>query len=210
MREAQKRTEAQLSHLTELLQRIADQSTVNPQAQAQPSSPLPSHPLLNPKGGIVEEEEDEVEDEDDENDWLYELPKELANSDESDEEEDEDENTEEDNEDEFVEEGDQTEEEEREEDRDKGKIFFINTPFKEKRNEEEIPIKCGDLGPCLVTCKIRGENIPDCLCDPGACGNIMPFEVYELLDLGPLKKSREVFTTADASIVSVAGMPKTY
>ncbi|MED6208221.1 hypothetical protein PIB30_043036 [Stylosanthes scabra] len=41
MREAQKRTEAQLSHLTELLQRIANQSTVSPQAQAQPSSPLP-------------------------------------------------------------------------------------------------------------------------------------------------------------------------
>ncbi|MED6124606.1 hypothetical protein PIB30_060468 [Stylosanthes scabra] len=34
----------------------------------------------------------------------------------------------------------------------------------------------------------------------------MPFEVYELLDLGPLKKLREVFTTTDASIVSVAGI----
>ncbi|MED6177363.1 hypothetical protein PIB30_097453, partial [Stylosanthes scabra] len=43
-----------------------------------------------------------------------------------------------------------------------------------------------------------------CLCYPGACGNIIPFEVYELLDLGPLKKSREVFTIADASIVSIA------
>ncbi|MED6166094.1 hypothetical protein PIB30_105688, partial [Stylosanthes scabra] len=54
---------------------------------------------------------------------------------------------EEDGEDEFVKEGDQTEEEAREEDRDKGKIFFMNTLFKEKRNEEEIPIKCGDPGP---------------------------------------------------------------
>ncbi|MED6202134.1 hypothetical protein PIB30_102264, partial [Stylosanthes scabra] len=72
MREVQKRTEAQLSHLTELLQRIANQSTVNPQAQAHPSSLLQSQPLPNPKGGInavqVEEEEDEIEDEDDEND----------------------------------------------------------------------------------------------------------------------------------------------
>ncbi|MED6182694.1 hypothetical protein PIB30_031115 [Stylosanthes scabra] len=34
----------------------------------------------------------------------------------------------------------------------------------------------------------------------------MPLEVYELLDLGQLKKSREVFTTVDASIVSVAGI----
>ncbi|MED6224221.1 hypothetical protein PIB30_081791, partial [Stylosanthes scabra] len=160
------------------------------------------------------EEEDEAEDEEGENDWLYELLKELENSDDEEDEEsedeskeeDEDESTEEDSEDEFVEEGDQVEEEARQEDRVKGKIFFINTLFKEKRNKEEVPIKCGDSGPCLVTCKIRGVSIPDCLCDPGACGNIMPFEVYELLDLGPLKKSREVFTTADASIVSVAGI----
>ncbi|MED6159689.1 hypothetical protein PIB30_044554 [Stylosanthes scabra] len=137
------------------------------------------------------EEEDEAEDEEVENDWLYELLKELANSDDEEdeerqdesEEEDEDESTKEDSEDEFVEEGDQAEEEAREEDRDKGKIFFINTLVKEKKNEEEVPIKCEDPGPCLVTCKIRGVSILDCLYDPGACGNIMPFEVYELLDL---------------------------
>ncbi|MED6164351.1 hypothetical protein PIB30_089040, partial [Stylosanthes scabra] len=175
-----------------LLQRIANQSTVNPQAQAQPSSPLPSQPLPNPKGGInavqLEEEEDEVEDEDDENGWLHELLKKMANSDDKEDEESEDESGEEDedesmeegSEDEFVNEGDQTEEEAREEDRDKGKIFFINTLFKEKKNEEEVPIKCGDPGPCLVTCNIRGISIPDCLCDHGACRNIMPFEVYEL------------------------------
>ncbi|MED6135401.1 hypothetical protein PIB30_046063 [Stylosanthes scabra] len=218
MRDAQKRTESQLNHLAELLQKIANQSPVNPLAQAHPSapSPLPSQPLPNPKGGInaiqVEmdnEEEDEAEEEEGENDWLYELLKELANSDEEEDEESEDESEEED-EDEFVEEGDQAEEEAREEDRDKGKVFFINTLFKEKRNEEEVPIKCGDPSPCLITCKIRGVSNPNCLCDPGACGNIMLFEVYELLDIGPLKKSTEVFTTADASIVSVAGIARMY
>ncbi|MED6128836.1 hypothetical protein PIB30_101850 [Stylosanthes scabra] len=135
MREAQKRTEAQLSHLTEMLQRIINQPTVSPQSQTQPSSPLPSQLLPNPKGGInavqVEEEEDEIEDKDDENDWLYELLKKLANSDDEEDEEiedeskeeDEDESTKEGSEDEFVEEGDQTEEEAREENRDKGKFF---------------------------------------------------------------------------------------
>ncbi|MED6200238.1 hypothetical protein PIB30_083176 [Stylosanthes scabra] len=34
----------------------------------------------------------------------------------------------------------------------------------------------------------------------------MPFEVYETLDLDPLKTSREVFTTEDASVVSVVGI----
>ncbi|MED6184261.1 hypothetical protein PIB30_045782 [Stylosanthes scabra] len=190
MREAQKRTESQLNHLAELLQKIANQSPVNPQVQAQPlvPSPLPSQPLPNPKGGInavqVEmdnEEEDEAEDEEGENDWLYELLKELENSNEFDDEE-EDENIEEESEEESDEEEEESElaEEEDINDRDKGKIFFINTLFKEKKNEEEIPIKCEDPGPCLVTCKIRGVSIPDCLCDPWACGNIMPFEIGQL------------------------------
>ncbi|MED6189934.1 hypothetical protein PIB30_100826, partial [Stylosanthes scabra] len=52
--EAQKRTDAQLSHLTELLQRIANQSIVSPQAQAQPSSPLPSQPLPNPRAASMQ------------------------------------------------------------------------------------------------------------------------------------------------------------
>ncbi|MED6224586.1 hypothetical protein PIB30_085509 [Stylosanthes scabra] len=165
----------------------------------------------NPKGGInavqVEidnEGEDEAEDEEGENNWLYELLKILANSDESDYEE-EDENIEEESEEESDKEEEESELAE-EKDREKGKIFFIDTLFKEKKSEEEIPIKCEDPVPCLVTSKIRGVSISDCLCDPGAGRNIMPFEVYELLDLGPLKKSREVFITADASIVSVIGI----
>ncbi|MED6165899.1 hypothetical protein PIB30_103973 [Stylosanthes scabra] len=79
----------------------------------------------------------------------------------------------------------------------------------EDRNEvkeTELPVKCEDPGPCLVTSRIRGVDIPECLCDPGACGNVMPYALYETLDLRPLKKSKEVFTTVDASIVSVAGI----
>ncbi|MED6174441.1 hypothetical protein PIB30_068968 [Stylosanthes scabra] len=190
-------------HNPELLQKFANQPSVNPQAQAQPSapSPLSSQPLPNHKGGInavlVEidnEGEDEAEDEEGENDWLYELLTELANSGEFDDEE-EDESIEEESEEEPDEEEEESElaVEEDIDDRDKGKIFFINTLFKEKKSEEKIPIKCEDSGPCLVSYKIRGVSIPYFLCDPGACRNIMPFEVYELLDLGPLKKSREVF-----------------
>ncbi|MED6226571.1 hypothetical protein PIB30_105159 [Stylosanthes scabra] len=197
MREAQKRTESQLNHLAELLQKFANQ----PLAQAQPSapSPLPSQPLSNPNGGInavqVEienEREEEDEDKEGENDWLYELLIELANFAESDDEK-EDVNIEEESEEESDEEEKEEESELAEEEdinaRDKGNISFINSLFKEKKSKE-IPIKCEDPGPCLVTYKIRGISIPDCLC-----------EVYELLDLGPLKKSREVFTIADASIV---------
>ncbi|MED6127300.1 hypothetical protein PIB30_086784 [Stylosanthes scabra] len=68
-----------------------------------------------------------------------------------------------------------------------------------------MPIKCEDPSPCLVTSKIWGVDIPECLCDPGACGNVVPYALFETLDLGPLKKSKEVFTTVDASIVPTEG-----
>ncbi|MED6224001.1 hypothetical protein PIB30_079598 [Stylosanthes scabra] len=97
------------------------------------------------------------------------------------------------------------EEEEIVEKQDKGETFFIATAFGgRKKVEHEIPIKCEDPGPCLVTCKIRGIDVRECLCDPGACGSVMPFELYETLNLGLLKKSKEVFTMVDASIASVA------
>ncbi|MED6136078.1 hypothetical protein PIB30_052609 [Stylosanthes scabra] len=54
-----------------------------------------------------------------------------------------------------------------------GEMLSINTISDKKKDEEELPIKCEDPGPCLVTCKIKGFEIPGCLCDPGACGNIM-------------------------------------
>ncbi|MED6149581.1 hypothetical protein PIB30_063873 [Stylosanthes scabra] len=107
MREAQKRKESQLNHLAELLQKIANQSPVNPQAQAQPLAPslLPSQPLPNPKErinavqvGMDNEEEDEAEDEEGENDWFYELLKELANFNDEEDEEGEDKFEEEDEE----------------------------------------------------------------------------------------------------------------
>ncbi|MED6156314.1 hypothetical protein PIB30_013346 [Stylosanthes scabra] len=43
----------------------------------------------------------------------------------------------------------------------------------EKVDKPILPVKCQDPGPCLVTCEVRGINIPDCLCDPGACANVV-------------------------------------
>ncbi|MED6158658.1 hypothetical protein PIB30_034807 [Stylosanthes scabra] len=72
---------------------------------------------------------------------------------------------------------------------DKGKIFFINNFFRKEKVEEEIPAKSENPGPR----KIRGVDIPDYLCDARACGNIGPHESYKTLDLGPRKKTGEVF-----------------
>ncbi|MED6226569.1 hypothetical protein PIB30_105140, partial [Stylosanthes scabra] len=155
---SQKRFESQLSHITELLHKFTNQPTTNPQSQPSTSSPLPSQPLPNPKGGInmVHNENDEEVEEEDDDDWLYELLAKLADSDGSDDEEVEEE-PEKEVDDEVVEE------------ETKGETFFIATIFRRNEvKETEMPVKCEDPGPCLVTSKIRGVDIPECLCDPGA------------------------------------------
>ncbi|MED6163572.1 hypothetical protein PIB30_081284 [Stylosanthes scabra] len=80
MKETQKRFESQLSHITELPHKFTNQQTINLQSQPSTSSPLPSQPLPNPKGGInmVQNENNEEEEKEDDDDWLYELLAELA------------------------------------------------------------------------------------------------------------------------------------
>ncbi|MED6128198.1 hypothetical protein PIB30_095265 [Stylosanthes scabra] len=130
---------------------------------------------------MVHNENDEEEDEEEDDEWLYGLLAELANSNYDSEREVEEET--------------------------EGETFFIATIFRRNEvKETEMLVKCEDPSPCLVTSKIRGLDIPECLCYPGACGNVMPYALYETLDLGPLRKSKEAFTIVDASIVSVAGI----
>nr|XP_025658137.1 uncharacterized protein LOC112754651 [Arachis hypogaea] len=68
--------------------------------------------------------------------------------------------------------------------------------------------KCGDPGPCLVTCTIDGVQFIDCVCDLGACVSIMPLSVYHILKLPPLKRLAARFVLADKSIIMVAGIAK--
>ncbi|XP_057719617.1 uncharacterized protein LOC130934043 [Arachis stenosperma] len=69
-----------------------------------------------------------------------------------------------------------------------------------------IPEKCGDPGPCLVTCTIDEVHFVDCMCDLGACVSIFPLSVYEILKLPPLKRSAAQFALADQSIISMVGI----
>ncbi|MED6171545.1 hypothetical protein PIB30_041695 [Stylosanthes scabra] len=122
---------------------------------------------------MVHNENDEEEDEEDDDEWLYGLLAELADSDDE----------------EVKEEPEREVDDEVIEEETKGETFFIATIFRGNEvKETEMPIKCEDPGPCLVTSKIRGVDIPECLCDPGACGNVMPYALYETLDLAPRKK----------------------
>ncbi|MED6190722.1 hypothetical protein PIB30_108670, partial [Stylosanthes scabra] len=169
MKENQKRLDSQLSHITKLLHKFTNQPTTNPQSQPFTSSPLPSQPLPNPRGGInmVHNENDEEEDEEDDDDWLYGLLAELADSDDHSDDEEVEEEPKREVEDEEVEE------------ETKGETFFIATIFRGNEvKATEMPVKCEDLGPCLVTSNIRGMDIPECLCDLGACGNCKSRSTY--------------------------------
>ncbi|MED6183630.1 hypothetical protein PIB30_039470 [Stylosanthes scabra] len=142
-------------------------------------------------------DEDESEEEEENGDWLYDLLVELYKAQEWEKESDDSQSEEEsDVEDEI---------EEVETNNEADKTFFIATLFNNKRVKEEIPAKCEDPGPCLVTCKIKHVVVLEFLCDPGACSSVMPYELYKFLRLGPLKKTEEIFTNADASVVSVVG-----
>ncbi|MED6119923.1 hypothetical protein PIB30_016303 [Stylosanthes scabra] len=68
-----------------------------------------------------------------------------------------------------------------------GKLSLATVFEGEKVHKLILLVKCEDPGPCLVTCDVRGINIPECLCDSGACVSVMPYELYCLLDLGPLR-----------------------
>ncbi|MED6213302.1 hypothetical protein PIB30_091856 [Stylosanthes scabra] len=214
MREAQKRTEAQITNLTEMLTKFTIQVITNPSTSSPPPnpSPLPSQPLPNLKGGInMVQKGEEEESKKARTEWLLELMAEvdkLVGSDDEDwlwddsDEEDEEESDEE--EEDVEEEGEKEEVTRNHEEKSKateecGKLC-IATVFEEGKVEGPIlPIKCEDP-------KVWGVNIMDCLCDPGACRSVMPYELYALLDLGPLKKTKEVFIMADLGIVSIEGI----
>ncbi|MED6219021.1 hypothetical protein PIB30_031933 [Stylosanthes scabra] len=152
---------------------------VQPQHKPPPAipCPLPSQPLPNPKGGLnaindKPESEKEAGDTDSEEaeQQLYEL---LIDVTGSKDEEDEDIGEILD----FCEEFDSDYKEEESEKKkladgwgietethsDQEEMLSINTIFNKKEDEEELPTKCEDPGPCLVTYKIKGFEIPSCL-----------------------------------------------
>ncbi|MED6125723.1 hypothetical protein PIB30_071388 [Stylosanthes scabra] len=176
MREAQRRIESQITHLTELLTKVANQVAVSPTTSSPPPNPnsLPSQPLANPKGGInmVRKGEEEENKKKTRGDWLLELIAELVklgpsddedwiwkDSDEEDSEEEElnEEEGEEEDEKEEVNEGEAKEESEAEEEEE---TFFVATVFeKSKVDKLKVPPKCEDPDPYLELCQLWAENV---------------------------------------------------
>ncbi|CAN6559485.1 unnamed protein product [Malus baccata var. baccata] len=65
--------------------------------------------------------------------------------------------------------------------------------------QRKLPPKLKDAGSFTIPCVIEGKEFGRALCDLGASINLMPYSVYESLNLGDLKETKVVIQLADRS-----------
>ncbi|CAN6542031.1 unnamed protein product [Malus baccata var. baccata] len=65
--------------------------------------------------------------------------------------------------------------------------------------QRKLPPKLEDAGSFTIPCVIGGKEFERALCDLGASINLMPYSVYESLNLGDLKETKVVIQLADHS-----------
>ncbi|XP_068317061.1 uncharacterized protein [Pyrus communis] len=65
--------------------------------------------------------------------------------------------------------------------------------------QRKLPPKLKDAGSFTIPCVIGGKEFGRALCDLGASINLMPYSVYESLNLGDLKETKVVIQLADRS-----------
>ncbi|CAN6547181.1 unnamed protein product [Malus baccata var. baccata] len=66
-------------------------------------------------------------------------------------------------------------------------------------NKRKLPPKLKDAGSFTIPCVIGGKKFRRTLCDLGASINLMPYLVYESLNLGNLKETKVVIQLVDRS-----------
>ncbi|XP_065880978.1 uncharacterized protein [Euphorbia lathyris] len=65
--------------------------------------------------------------------------------------------------------------------------------------KKSLPTKCKDPGMFTMPCVIGNKRIEHAMLDLGASINVMPYSIYNALNLGPLKETRVVIQLADRS-----------
>nr|XP_028954195.1 uncharacterized protein LOC103425555 [Malus domestica] len=65
--------------------------------------------------------------------------------------------------------------------------------------QRKLPPKLKDAGSFTIPCVIGGKEFGRALCDLGASINLMPYSVYESLNLGDLQETKVVIQLADRS-----------
>ncbi|XP_070665017.1 uncharacterized protein [Malus domestica] len=66
--------------------------------------------------------------------------------------------------------------------------------------QRKLPPKLKDAGSFTIPCVIRGKKFGRALCDLGAYINLMPYSVYESLNLGDLKETKVVIYLGDVLV----------
>ncbi|XP_052626959.1 uncharacterized protein LOC128133527 [Lactuca sativa] len=74
------------------------------------------------------------------------------------------------------------------------------------RYEKKLPPKCKDPGMFTVPCKIGDVTFSSAMLDLGASINVMPYSVYESLNVGPLSETGVIISLADKSSVFPRGV----
>ncbi|CAN6555390.1 unnamed protein product [Malus baccata var. baccata] len=64
---------------------------------------------------------------------------------------------------------------------------------KKDSDKRKLPPKLKDAGSFTIPCVIGGKEFGRALCDLGASINLMPYSVYESLNLGDLKETKDCF-----------------
>ncbi|KAL7583580.1 hypothetical protein Lser_V15G43526 [Lactuca serriola] len=74
------------------------------------------------------------------------------------------------------------------------------------RYAKKLPPKCKDPGMFTVPCKIGDVTFSSAMLDLGASINVMPYSVYESLNVGPLSETGVIISLADKSSVFPRGV----
>ncbi|XP_023752200.1 uncharacterized protein LOC111900555 [Lactuca sativa] len=72
--------------------------------------------------------------------------------------------------------------------------------------QRKLPPKCKDLGMFTVPCKIGDVTLSSSMLDLGASINVMPYSVYESLNVGPLSEIGVIISLMDKSSVFHRGV----
>ncbi|KAL7584627.1 uncharacterized protein LOC111921322 [Lactuca sativa] len=72
--------------------------------------------------------------------------------------------------------------------------------------QRKLPPKCKDPGMFTVPCKIGDVTFSSDMLDLGASINVMPYSVYESLNVGPLSETGVIISLADKSSVFPRGV----
>ena len=65
--------------------------------------------------------------------------------------------------------------------------------------QRKLPLKCKDPGTFTIPCTISNTRFERCMLDLGASINVMPYSIYNSLNLGPMEETGIIIQLADRS-----------